>query len=116
MTFTRRRMIWIIPAIAAIPAVGHHAWAWTHDGPFALTGTITQARLNTPKKLLNIDAKGERWQVELDRPRRQTGQKLTYGMLRPGTELTLLGTRSDDPDDRRMVASAVRIAGHTYKL
>ncbi len=37
-------------------------------------------------------------------------------MLAPGTELTLLGKRHEDPEQRVMKAEAITIAGQTYVL
>lgn len=117
MTLTRRRFVTAMPVLMfATAAVAHHGWRWTADGTFVLTGIVTEARLGNPHGVLTIDADGEIWSAEVGQPWRNSRAGLTDEMLAPGTELTLLGKRAANPDERRMKAEAVEIAGQRYVL
>ncbi|MGL4239093.1 DUF6152 family protein [Tabrizicola sp.] len=100
----------------AFPVFAHHGWRWTDDGDFELTGIIIEARLGNPHGVLTIDAEGEIWQAEVGQPYRNEAAGLTDAMLAIGTEVTLLGQRSADPEQRLMKVERVTIAGQNYDL
>ena len=106
----------IAPFLFAPAALAHHGWRWTDSGKFELTGIITEARLGNPHGVLTIDADGESWQAEVGQPWRNERAGLTDAMLAPGTEITLIGKRAADPNERLMKAEAVEIAGQRYVL
>ena len=56
------------------------------------------------------------WTAEIGQPWRNAQAGLTDAMLVAGTELTLEGHRSRDPDEKVMKAERVIIAGTTYDL
>lgn len=116
MRITRRGILALAAAFAAMPAAAHHGWRWTDEGEFELTGIITRAELGNPHGLLTIDAAGEIWTAEVGQPWRNANAGLTDAMLAPGTEVTLQGHRSADAEDRVMKAERVIIAGKLYNL
>ncbi len=99
-----------------LPARAHHGWSWTDAGEFRLIGVIRSARLGNPHGILEVEADDEIWTAEVGQPWRNERAGLTDAMLAPGTELTLEGERSADPEERRMKAERVVIAGATYVL
>ncbi len=103
-------------ALIATAAAAHHGWRWTDGGQFELTGVVTHADLGNPHGVLTIEAGDELWAVEVGQPWRNARAGLTDAMLTPGTEMTVLGERSADPQQLRMKAEAVVIAGKTYPL
>jgi hypothetical protein len=111
-----RRAFVLLTMTLAFPAFAHHGWRWTDDADFELTGIITEARLGNPHGVLTIDAEGEIWQAEVGQPYRNEAAGLTDEMLAVGTEVTLLGQRSTDPEQRLMKAERVTIAGQNYDL
>ncbi len=106
----------LISAGFARVAWAHHGWRWTEDGNFELTGMITAARLGNPHGILEVDAEGEAWIVEVGQPYRNARAGLTDDMLAPGVEITASGGRSADLAENRMKAERVTIAGVLYDL
>jgi len=97
-------------------ALAHHGWRWTENGNFELTGVITATRLGNPHGILEVDAEGEAWIVEVGQPYRNARAGLTDDMLAPGVEITASGGRSADHAENRMKAERVTIAGVLYEL
>src|SRR6056297_66522 len=113
---TRRAFIALTAGFLAAPAMAHHGWRWTDSGEFELTGIITEADLGNPHGVLTIDAEGEIWTAEVGQPWRNERAGLTDDMMAPGTEITIQGERSADPDERLVKAEAVVIDGTRYIL
>lgn len=116
MPLTRRSFAATMLIALALPAQAHHGWRWTDDGQFELTGVITESHLGNPHGVLTIDADGETWTAEVGQPWRNERAGLTDEMLAPGTEITLIGKRSANANERLMKAEAVEIAGERYLL
>lgn len=88
-------------------ALAHHGWRWTDTGAFELTGIVEKARLGNPHGVLIIDADGEKWTVEVGQPWRNERAGLTDVMMAPGAELTIVGKRSVEPEEKKMKAERV---------
>jgi hypothetical protein len=97
-------------------ALAHHGWRWTEDGNFELTGVIKAVQLGNPHGILEVDADGEVWIVEVGQPWRNARAGLSDGMLVEGVELTASGQRSADQSKRLMKAERVTIDGTLYNL
>ncbi len=97
-------------------AWAHHGWRWTEDGNFELTGVITAVRLGNPHGILEVDADGDAWIVEVGQPWRNARAGLTDDMLVEGVEITASGGRSADHAENRMKAERVTIDGTLYEL
>jgi hypothetical protein len=97
-------------------AFAHHGWRWTEDGNFELTGVITAVRLGNPHGILEVDADGEAWIVEVGQPWRNARAGLNDDMLVEGVEITASGGRSANHSENRMKAERVTIAGVLYEL
>ena len=102
--------------LLAPAALAHHGWAWTTGGNIELTGTIVEARLGNPHGILQVDAEGDVWRVEVGQPWRNAQAGLKDGDLAPGVELTVIGEPSADPAERRLKAERLVIGGRTYSL
>jgi hypothetical protein len=115
-----RREILAAGAVAALmlPArtLAHHGWAWAEDEEFTLAGVVRGARLGNPHGELDVEAADGMWIAEIGQPWRNAQAGLTDAMLAPGTELTLEGHRSRNPDEKVMKAERVVIAGVLYDL
>lgn len=116
--FRRRDILATAAAAALVPAAGraHHGWRWATDEAFSLTGIILSARLGNPHGELQVDDGELIWTAEIGQPWRNERAGLTDDMLAPGTELTLEGHRSADPEEYVMKAERVIIAGRLYDL
>ena len=113
---SRRLVLALCAAALAAPALAHHGWRWTQDGKFGVTGIIRTAELGNPHGVLTLDADGEIWTAEVGQPWRNARAGLTDEMLSPGTEVTILGARSADPEERLVKAEAVTVGNMRYIL
>ncbi|SFP26945.1 DUF6152 family protein [Tranquillimonas alkanivorans] len=116
MPLTRRLVLAAALGAIALPSAAHHGWRWTDGGQFELTGIITHADLGNPHGVLTVDANGELWMAQVGQPWRNQQAGLTDEMLSPGTEITVLGERSADPEQLIVKAEAVVIGGQKYVL
>jgi Family of unknown function (DUF6152) len=114
----RRAFLGTAAAAALLPAIAraHHGWTWAEDEEFSLTGVIRRAELGNPHGLLDVEAADGVWVAEVGQPWRNARAGLTDEMLAPGVELTLEGHRSREPDEKRMKAERIIIAGELYDL
>jgi hypothetical protein len=106
----------LLSAAVARVAWAHHGWRWTEDGNFELTGVITAVRLGNPHGILEVDAEGEAWIVEVGQPYRHARAGLADELLVPGVEIIASGGRSADHSENRMKAERITIAGVLYDL
>lgn len=97
-------------------ALGHHGWRWTEDGNFELVGLIKTVQLGNPHGVLTVDAEGEIWTVEVGQPWRNERAGLKDEMFAVGTEVTISGARSEDPENKLVKAERVTIDGQLYNL
>ncbi len=103
-------------AAIAFPALAHHGWAWTEDGFFELTGVIKEIYLGNPHATVDVDVEGEIWRVELAPPGPTSAAGFVEGVAKPGDEVTALGNRSADPNEKRMKAVRVTVGGTDYDV
>ena len=103
---------WLLPAAA----LAHHGWGWAEDAEFTLEGVLRGARLGNPHGELDVEAADGLWTAEIGQPYRNDRAGLTDALLAPGTEVTLEGHRSRDPEAKVMKAERVIIAGKLYDL
>jgi hypothetical protein len=106
----------LLTLLAASAVFAHHGWRWTADGNVELTGVIKVVRLGNPHGRVTLQVEQEQWLVEVGQPWRNESAGVTDEMLSPGTEITAIGQRSADPDERRLKAERLRIGGREYVL
>lgn len=114
----RRTVLAALAAATLAPAAGraHHGWAWAEDEEFTLVGVIRSARLGNPHGELEVEAADGLWTAEIGQPWRNERAGLTEDKLAPGTDVTLEGHRSREPDEKVMKAERVIIAGVLHDL
>ena len=98
------------------PALAHHGWSWTEDEFSEIEGTITEVYVGNPHATLDVDVEGEIWHVELAPPSQTMRAGFTEETARPGDEVTAIGNRSLDENERRMKAVRIIINGSTYDV
>lgn len=103
-------------ATFGVPALAHHGWAWTADGMFELTGTITSIYFGNPHPTIDVDVEGESWRVELAPPSATTRAGFTEDTAKVGDEIVALGNRSRDDAERRMKAVRITVNGKSYDV
>ena len=94
----------------------HHGWGWATSEEFELTGEIVSVRLGNPHGEVTINAKGEKWVVEVGQPWRNDRAGLAPKLLSKGQTITAYGHRSAKKDARLMKAERVVINGKSYNL
>ena len=102
--------------LTAGPALAHHGWSWTQDGFFELKGIIKEIYIGNPHATLDVDVEGEIWRVELAPPSATTRAGFTEDVAKIGDEVTALGNRSQDENEKRMKAVRVTVNGKTYDV
>lgn len=112
----RRAILAGIGAALGAPALAHHGWAWAEGEEFSLSGVIRSVRLGNPHGEIQVEASDGLWTAEVGQPWRNAAAGLTDDLLAVGTELTLEGHRSADPEQKLMKAERVIIAGKLYDL
>ena len=102
---------------ALLAAEAHHGWAWAEDEEFTLDGVIRAVRLGNPHGELDLAAADGLWTAEIGQPYRNERAGLTEETpLAIGTEVTVEGHRTRDPNVRLMKAERIIIAGKLYDL
>jgi hypothetical protein len=56
------------------------------------------------------------WHVELGNPRQTERSGFVEGSAKAGDEIIVLGNRSLDPNEKRMKAVRITVAGKTYDI
>ena len=119
MEHTRRRIAaggFVAAALFASGAFAHHVWDWAEDEMFELTGTIQEVYIGQPHPTLQVEADDGLWTVELGNPRLTEASGFVEGSAEPGDEVTALGNRSSDPEERRMKAVRITIGEDVYDI
>lgn len=118
MRCLRLTRVAVLAASLLLPpaAAAHHGWAWTTGENRELSGTIVETTLGNPHGELVLDVDGERWTVEVGQPWRHERAGLTDAHFAPGTEITVSGEPSADPDERVLKVERLWIDGTKYEL
>jgi hypothetical protein len=103
-------------ATLALPAAAHHGWAWTQDGFFELTGTISSIYYGNPHPTLDVEANGEVWRVDLATPRATANAGFMEDTAKVGDEVTAIGNRSRDETEKHMKAVRIVLKGKNYDV
>jgi hypothetical protein len=102
--------------LAATTAFAHHGWAWTEDTPFTLTGIIEEIYIGNPHVTLKVRAEDGVWDVDLAPLSRSVAAGFDESAAKVSDEVTLIGFRSRDHDERHMKAARVIVNGNTYDV
>ena len=97
-------------------ASAHHGWSWTTGGNIELTGIIKTVKLGNPHGILEVDADGDVWTVEVGQPWRNERAGLKDGDLAVGVEIRAVGQPSSDLADRRLKVERLYLGGQEYNL
>jgi hypothetical protein len=103
-------------AIVATTAFAHHGWDWAVDEQSELSGTIQEIFIGNPHAVLNVEAADGLWIVELAPPARTRAAGFDENAAKIGDQVTALGHRSRDPNEKRMKAVRITVNGKTYDV
>ena len=94
----------------------HHGWRWTTGNNIELTGIIASVSLGNPHGVLQVDAEGEIWMVEVGQPWRNAEAGVKDGDLVEGVEIRVIGEPSADISDKRVKAERFYLGEREYIL
>ena len=116
----RKFLIGVLAALALAvqggAALAHHGWAWTSGGNIELIGIIRSAELGNPHGVLEVDAEGEIWTVEVGQPWRNERAGVKDGDLASGVEIRIIGEPAADVEEKRLKAERFRIGDREFIL
>jgi hypothetical protein len=114
---TRRTVVnGFLAGLLATPALAHHGWRWTSGENIRLSGLIRTARLGNPHGVLEVDADGDVWQVEIGQPWRNERAGLTDADFALGREIVVEGEPSANLEDRLLKAERIWFDGTQHDL
>lgn len=96
-------------------AFAHHGWSWADAGQIELTGIITSITIAPPHPIIEVDADGEMWTVELGNPGNTERAGFVEGSAEVGQEIIALGNRASD-GELRMKAVRITVNGNTFDI
>ncbi|MGF6172442.1 DUF6152 family protein [Ensifer sp. 4252] len=98
-------------------AHAHHGWSWAEADQIELAGTIREISMAPPHPTLQVETeKDGLWRVELGNPRQTERSGFVEGVAKVGDQIVALGNRSLDPNEKRMKAVRVTVAGKTFDI
>jgi hypothetical protein len=103
-------------AVPAGVAFAHHGWSWTTGGNIELTGVIKAVRLGNPHGILEVDADGEIWTVEVGQPWRNSRAGIKEGDFAEGVEIRAIGEPAADPSEKLLKVERFFLGGREYVL
>ena len=105
-----------IAAFCAGAALAHHGWDWAVDEHSELTGKIQEIYIGNPHAVLNVEAADGLWVVELAPPSRTIAAGFDESAAKVGDDVTAVGHRSRDQNEKRMKAVRIIVDGKTYDV
>lgn len=109
-------MLVIALSLNAGVALAHHGWSWTTGGNIELTGIIKAVKLGNPHGVLEVDAEGEVWTVEVGQPWRNERAGLKDGDLAEGVEIRVVGEPAADASERLLKAEKLYLGDREFVL
>jgi hypothetical protein len=104
-------------AFTATAAIAHHGWSWAEADQIELTGTVKEVVIAPPHPTIDITADdGVDWHIELGNPRQTERSGFNAESAKPGDTITVLGNRSQDPDEKRLKAVRVTVGSKVYDI
>jgi len=118
LRITRRHVVAgiVVLGVTASLAYAHHGWSWTVEEQSELTGTIQEIFLGNPHAVLKVEAEDGLWTVELAPPSRTRASGFDENAAKVGDQVTAIGNRSSDPNEKRMKAVQLVVNGKTYDI
>ena len=97
-------------------AAAHHGWSWADSEQITLTGKVTRVQIAPPHPRLDVETQDGTWRVELGNPSQTQRAGFVEGSAKPGDEITAVGNRAKDHDEKRMKAVQITVGGKTYDI
>jgi hypothetical protein len=116
LSMSRRGFVVTCAILVATSAVAHHGWSWTVEEQSELSGTIQEIFIGNPHAVLKVQADDWLWTVELAPPGRTRAAGFDENAAKVGDQVTAIGNRSADPNEKRMKAVRIIVNGKTYDV
>ena len=103
--------------LIATAALAHHGWSWAEADQIELTGTVRKVVIAPPHPTIDLTTTdGVDWHIELGNPRQTERSGFNAESAKAGDTITVLGNRSQDPDEKRLKAVRVTIGHKVYDI
>jgi len=103
--------------LIASAALAHHGWSWAEADQIELTGTVKKVVIAPPHPTIDLTATdGVDWHIELGNPRQTERSGFNAESTKAGDTITVLGNRSQDPDEKRLKAVRVTVGDKVYDI
>ncbi|WP_258161010.1 DUF6152 family protein [Rhizobium sp. TH2] len=107
----------IVAAFMATAALAHHGWSWAEADQIELTGTVNKVVIAPPHPTIDLTAAdGVDWHIELGNPGNTARSGFNEQSAKPGDTITVLGNRSQDPEEKRLKAVRVTVGEKVYDI
>lgn len=104
-------------AFIATAASAHHGWSWAEADQIELTGTVRKVVIAPPHPTIDLTSTdGTDWHIELGNPRQTERSGFAEDSTKAGDTITVLGNRSQDPDEKRLKAVRVTVGDKVYDI
>jgi Family of unknown function (DUF6152) len=97
-------------------SLAHHGWTWTTGKNVELAGVIKKVSLGNPHGILQVEADGEIWTVEVGQPWRNERAGLKDGDLAEGVKIRMIGEPSANPAEKRLKVERLFLGDREYVL
>ena len=103
--------------LSATLALAHHGWSWAEEEQTELTGVIQEVFVGPPHPTLQVETADDGvWTVELGNPNQTARSGFSEDSAKAGDQVTALGNRSLDPNEKRMKAVRITVGDRTYDI
>ncbi|MCA1489648.1 DUF6152 family protein [Sinorhizobium alkalisoli] len=117
MLSTRIPIAGLLGLLLVSGAYAHHGWSWAEADQVELSGVIREISMAPPHPTLRVETENDGvWRVELGNPRLTQRSGFVEGVAKVGDPIVVLGNRSLDPNEKRMKAVRITVAGKVYDI
>ncbi|ODR89041.1 DUF6152 family protein [Sinorhizobium alkalisoli] len=117
MLSTRIPIAGLLGLLLVSGAYAHHGWSWAEADQVELSGVIREISMAPPHPTLQVETENDGvWRVELGNPRLTQRSGFVEGVAKVGDPIVVLGNRSLDPNEKRMKAVRIAVAGKVYDI
>jgi len=107
----------VAAGLIATAALAHHGWSWAEADQIELTGTVRKVVIAPPHPTIDLTTTdGVDWHIELGNPRQTERSGFNAVSAKAGDTVTVLGNRSQDPDEKRLKAVRVTVGDKVYEI
>lgn len=100
----------------SLPALAHHGWNWAEEAQTEMAGTIQSISFAPPHPSMTVEVDGAVWQVDLGNPSQTQRSGFAPGSADVGDEVTILGNRSLNTDEKRIKAVRITVGGSQFDM